>query len=83
MLPTKVEDEEFDQRNKGAEAAPPAAVPSEGKDSQEAETSYPGEKFILWKQTSFRSENFEYKLYLMKNWGVKELSFKKKQLPSY
>ena len=47
MLPKKVEDEEFDQRNNGAETAPPAAVPSEGKDSQEAETSPPGEKFIL------------------------------------
>ena len=47
MLPTKVEDEEFDQRNKGAEAAPPPAVPSEGKDSQEAETSPPGEKYIM------------------------------------
>ena len=82
MLPTRVEDEEFDQRNKGVEAAPSAAVASEGKDSQEAETSPPGKKSLYYEANLFRSENFKYKHYSMRNSGVEELNFQKKQLPS-
>ena len=64
MLPTKVDDdEEFDQRIKGAEAVPPAAVPSEEKVSQEAETSPPGKNLVLRKQPLFRGEPYEYKHY--------------------
>ena len=49
MPPRKVEDEdeEFDKRNKEAEAAPSEAAPPEEKDSQEAESSPPGDNFIL------------------------------------
>ena len=41
MPPTKVEDEEFDQRNKDAEATPSdTAKSAEQQDGQEAESSH-------------------------------------------